>query len=140
MVRTPTEKVREVEASLQDWSGGAGARSPPAAGKTEVKLGSDSCYSRSDNSSTDSDCPNSARGKSWRPPARGDTDLLMQDQLEAARLERLCPRVRSLGTVLRGRQPHYTDTTSVTSLSSLDTSSSSDLWGLQACQGRSWRR
>ena len=129
-VRTPTEKVREVQRSLHDWT--EGARALPRGGKTEMKLGSDSCYSRSDNSSTDSDGPNTARGKTSRPPARGDTDLLIQDQMEAARLERLCPRVRNPGTVLRARQPHYTDTTSVTSLSSLDTTSSSDLWNVRA--------
>ena len=99
-------------------------------GKTEPQLGSDSCYSRSDNSSssTDSDCPNS------RAAARGDTDLLMPDQLEAARLERLCPRVRpppGPPFLLKQRQHHlqYTDTTS---LSSLDTTSSSDLWNVRA--------
>ena len=117
-------------AQTRAWGPGGGPglisqRPPPRCfgGKTEPGLGSDSCYSRSDNSSssTDSDGPNS------RAAARGDTD-----QLEAARLERLCPRVRPPPTLLRQRQQqhlHYTDTTS---LSSLDTTSSSDLWNVRA--------
>ena len=117
------------------WGPGGPALTPAPprcfGGKTEPQLGSDSCYtsSRSDNSSssTDSDCPANSRAAT----ARGDTDLLRPDQLEAARLERLCPRVRPPPLLARQRQHqlHYTDTTS---LSSLDTTSSSDLWNVRA--------
>merc|ERR1740123_2070746 len=56
---------------------------------------------------------------------RGDTSLCQQLE-DAARLERLCPRVRT--------QPPKTKTyTDSTSLSSVDTSSSSsDLWNVRA--------
>ena len=108
-------------AQTRPWGpGGPGLisqRTPPRCfgGKTELKLGSDSCYSRSDNSSTDSD------GTASRAAARADTD-----QVEAARLERLCPRARPAPALV---MRHYTDTTS---LSSLDTTSSSDLWNVRA--------
>ena len=108
----------------------------------ETKIGSDSCYSRSDNSSTDSDGHprlHHGPGVSTRTPARGDTSFihqLEQDQEEAARLERLCPRVRSppssltsVNTAPLRHNKHFTDTTS---LSSLETSSSSDLWNVRA--------
>ena len=122
--------------SRRDGGGGGG--------ELMMKLGSDSCYSRSDNSSTDSDCPNSARQLLQagqlvtRPPARGDTNTFLQklhqEQEDAARLERLCPRVRSPpplapSTIVRTKHHNYTDSTS---LSSLDTSSSSDLWNVRA--------
>ena len=94
--------------------------------KPGAKLGSDSCYSRSDNSSTDSEA---APPRTAPPPARGDISCSLPHAEAAAaaqqRLERLCPRVTA------GRAaPCYTDTTS---LSSVDTSSSSsDLWNVRA--------
>ena len=100
--------------------------------KPGAKLGSDSCYSRSDNSSTDSEAapPRTAPPPACRAPARGDISCSLPHAEAAAaaaqqRLERLCPRVTA------GRAaPCYTDTTS---LSSVDTSSSSsDLWNVRA--------
>lgn len=91
----------------------------------EHRLGSDSCYSKSDNSSTDSD---SARRHKF-VQKQEFIEKLHREQEEVARLERLCPRVRQ-PLVTCPRQKHvYTDTTS---LSSVDTNSSSDLWNVRA--------
>ena len=149
-VRSPTEKLRELQwpavaAAGAEQSLGSLHRSergekieqtlrPKIYAKIEheivegnrtVKSSSDSCYSRSDNSSTDSECPRGPR-LGQRPPMRGDTSSLCQQLEDAARLERLCPRVRT--------QPPRTKTyTDSTSLSSVDTSSSSsDLWNVRA--------
>ena len=91
----------------------------------EHRLGSDSCYSKSDNSSTDSD--STRRHKFVQK--QEIIEKLHREQEEVARLERLCPRVRQ-PLVTCPRQKHvYTDTTS---LSSVDTNSSSDLWNVRA--------
>ena len=149
-VRSPTEKLRELQwpavAAGAACSLGSLHRSERgekieqtlrpkiygkighdmAEGNRTVKSSSDSCYSRSDNSSTDSstECHRGPR-LAQRPPVRGDTSLCQQLE-DAARLERLCPRVRT--------QPPRTKTyTDSTSLSSVDTSSSSsDLWNVRA--------
>ena len=100
----------------------------------ELKLGSDSCYSRSDNSSTDSECPNSARqalSLGNKPPTRGEVRFMHplqveKEQMNSAKLDRLCPRVRNPPS--QNRHTHYDST----SLSSVDTSSSSDLWNVRA--------
>ena len=154
-VRRPTEKLRDLQRHAAPGAGSLGSLQRPERGEKSdagtrprmfemagVKssgVGSDSCYSRSDNSSTDSECPRGPR-LNGRPPMRGETSLCQQlsavnrgdtslcQQLEdAARLERLCPRVRT-------QPPRQTRTyTDSTSLSSVDTStSSSDLWNVRA--------
>ena len=108
--------LREVSANLADWrlGGKVGASG---------KLGSDSCYSRSD-TSTDSEPGRVGRAG---PPQRGDTAA-------TARLERLCPRVRPLPARPARPQPRPLNITDCSaSLSSVDTSSSSsDLWNVRA--------
>jgi len=108
-----------------------------------LKPGSDSCYSRSEHSSTsDSESArlppaiadrlsgdpveNGGVGGE-RPPARGEVRLATQGQ-PMSRLERLCPRVRSSAP-----RPSY-DSTSLSSVdtSTLSTTSSSDLWNVRA--------
>jgi len=150
--KSPTERLREMQRS-RDWrlaSSSSQVTHPnlnipmldPVCEKSvrtlkklgELKLGSDSCYSRSDNSSTDSECPNSARQAMQsgnKPPTRGEVRFLnpMQaekEKLNSAKLDRLCPRVRN--------PPPQTSHTQYdsTSLSSVDTSSSSDLWNVRA--------
>ena len=140
-VRRPTEKLRDLQRHAAPGAGSLGSLQRPERGeKSEAgtrprmfemagvkssAVGSDSCYSRSDNSSTDSECPRGPR-LGGRPPMRGDTSLCQQLE-DAARLERLCPRVRT-------QPPRQTRTyTDSTSLSSVDTStSSSDLWNVRA--------
>ena len=143
--KSPTERLREMQRS-RDWrlaspsselmnsklnippldpASEKSVRAPKKLG--ELKLGSDSCYSRSDNSS-DSECPTRqglALGN--KPPARGEVRFLQAgdaDQMSSAKLDRLCPRVRNH----QNRHTHYDST----SLSSVDTSSSSDLWNVRA--------
>jgi len=126
VMKTPTEKIRELQVSGRGGQLlGALAKDPvntrvatTVKKIAELKLGSDSCYSRSEHSSTDSESlPNSARHLSCHQSVkRGDVKVVDQQQ---SRLDRLCPRVRGV---------HYDST----SLSSVDTSSSSDLWNVRA--------
>lgn len=96
----------------------------------ELKVGSDSCYSRSDNSS-DSECPTTRQALSLgsKPPTRGEMRFTVphiDDPDHSAKLDRLCPRVKNPAN--SNRHTHYDST----SLSSVDTSSSSDLWNVRA--------
>jgi len=148
--KSPTERLREMQRS-RDWRLASPSSElvnsklnippvDPASEKSvravkkfgELKLGSDSCYSRSDNSS-DSECPTSRQVLTLgnKPPARGEVRVLQPlggdaDQMSSAKLDRLCPRVRN--THHQNRHTHYDST----SLSSVDTSSSSDLWNVRA--------
>eukprot|EP00090_Calanus_glacialis_P000255 TRINITY_DN10168_c0_g1_i1.p1 TRINITY_DN10168_c0_g1~~TRINITY_DN10168_c0_g1_i1.p1 ORF type:complete len:587 (-),score=71.91 TRINITY_DN10168_c0_g1_i1:825-2585(-) len=148
--KSPTERLREMQRS-RDWRLASPSSEPvnpklnippldPVSEKSvrtlkklgELKLGSDSCYSRSDNSS-DSECPTTRQALSLgnKPPTRGEVRFMQPlagdaEQMSSAKLDRLCPRVRN--PPHQNRHTHYDST----SLSSVDTSSSSDLWNVRA--------
>jgi len=137
---SPTERLRQMKTGLNSQKARLHKK------VDSLKPGSDSCYSRSDHSSTsDSESArlqpaisdrlsspekNGGEGRllgGERPPARGEVRLATQGQ-PMSRLERLCPRVRSSGP-----RPSY-DSTSLSSVdtSTLSTTSSSDLWNVRA--------
>merc|ERR1719264_199162 len=118
---SPTERLRQMKTGLNSQKVRLHKK------VDSLKPGSDSCYSRSEHSSTSDsesarlppaiadrlagEAENGAHGGD-RPPARGEVRLATQGQ-PMSRLERLCPRVRSSAP-----RPSYDST----SLSSVDTS------------------
>lgn len=113
---SPTDRLREMRRTPHQ---------KPHSKLSPLKPGSDSCYSRSCDSSTSDSEAAGGRGEGRggdRPPLRGEVRLAAPHQM--SRLERLCPRVRG-----GGPRPSYDST----SLSSVDTSTSStDLWNVRA--------